>query len=181
MAIPVPVHYEEVYSPRAIAERVAGLGREITPWAEAAVAQTGKELLLVPVLRGAIFFAADLARAMSCSVDLDPVRLIGYDTETNTAKDELIMTGELQVRGRAVLVVDDICDSGRSLTVLANRFQSQGAAAVKTVTLIWRKPVATHKPDYVGFAYEGSEWLVGYGLDDQNRFRNLPGIYQIKK
>lgn len=181
MAIPVPTHYKEVFSAKAIAERVGELGREITPWAETAVGQTGKELLLVPVLRGAIFFAADLARAIGCSVDMDPVRLIGYDTETNSPKNELIMTGELDSRGRAVLVVDDICDSGRSLTVLAERFRGQGAAAVKTVTLVWRAPVATHKPDYVGFAYEGSEWLVGYGLDDQNRYRNLPGVYQIDK
>lgn len=181
MAIPLPAHYQEVYSAGAIAERVGVLGREITPWAESALGQTGKELLLVPVLRGAIFFAADLARAISCSVDLDPVRLIGYDTETNTANDELIVTGELQAAGRAVLVVDDICDSGRSLKTLADRFRSQGAASVKTVTLIWRAPVATHKPDYIGFAYDGHEWLVGYGLDNQNRYRNLPGVYQIQK
>jgi len=83
-------------------------------------------------------------------------------------------------RGRSVLVVDDICDSGRSLAVLSAALKEAGAREVRAAVLVTRKVESqAYSPEWSGFDYSGKEWIVGYGMDDSERWRNLPGVFII--
>lgn len=88
----------------------------------------------------------------------------------------------LAVKGRVVLVVDDVCDSGRTLEALERDLMERGAREVRTVVLIRRlldRP--SFVPCWIGFEYKGPEWFVGYGMDDGQRWRNLPAVHIIKR
>ena len=141
-------------------------------------------MLGIPVLRGGIFFYADLVRQIQRSIDCAPVRTWGYEVDqTQVMRDSLSVSLEgVESRGRSVLLIDDICDSGRTLDALTEAFKRQGAAEVKSAVLIKRvMEEETFDPEYVGFHFEGPEWFVGYGMEDKERFRNLDSIYTIEK
>jgi hypoxanthine phosphoribosyltransferase len=92
------------------------------------------------------------------------------------------MAENLAVKGRVVLVIDDICDSGGTLQELERYLIAAGAREVRTVVLIRRlldRP--TFVPCWVGFEFTGLEWFVGYGMEDGNRWRNLPAVYTIQQ
>jgi hypoxanthine phosphoribosyltransferase len=140
--------------------------------------------LAIPVLRGGIFFFADLVRAINASVEIAPVRTEAYEAELNgQPRNEVqIYAEKLAVKGRVVLVVDDVCDSGRTLEELEKALMARGAREVRTVVLVRRLlDHPTFVPCWTGFQYEGPEWFVGYGMDDVERWRNLPGVYIIKR
>lgn len=181
---PIPGYFSEVYSASVITERVRELGSEIRPWCERVWQESHTDVLAIPILRGGIFFFADLVRAIGCSVEIAPVKTESYQPGVNGVERESvsIYADQLAVKGRVVLVVDDICDTGRTLEQLERELLARGAREVRTVTMIRRlldKP--TFVPCWVGLQYKGDEWLVGYGMDDSQRWRNLPGIYIIKK
>ena len=89
---------------------------------------------------------------------------------------------KVAVEGRSVLLVDDVCDSGRTSAELTQRFIKLGAREVRSAVLIKRiLPHETFNPDWIGFEYNGPEWFVGYGMDDCDRWRNLGSIYIIQK
>jgi hypoxanthine phosphoribosyltransferase len=134
-------------------------------------------------MRGGLFFGCDLARAITTSLEILPVRVQGYSLEEinepePTLKFDLF---EAEVSGRALLLVDDICDSGRTLKALKSELEDRGASTIKAAVLIRRESEGNIHllPDYVGFNYAGSEWFVGYGMDDLDRYRNLNDIYVI--
>jgi hypoxanthine phosphoribosyltransferase len=173
-----------VYSEQEIARRVAELGQEISSWCESVWRDSHTDVLVIPVLRGGIFFFADLARQLSTSIEVAAVRTRGYQSGKNAVMcDEVtIAVEDLAVKGRVVLVVDDVSDSGRTLEALEAALTKMGAREVRTAVLVRRlldKP--SFVPCWVGFQYSGSEWIVGYGMDDNERWRNLPGVYVIKK
>lgn len=180
----IPGYFSELYSASAISERVIELGAEIRPWCERVWAESHTDVLAVPVLRGGIFFFADLVRALGVSVEIAPLKTESYESGVNGIERSSvsIYADNLAVKGRVVLIVDDICDSGRTLEQLEQELLARGAREVRTVTLIRRlldKP--TFVPCWVGFQYKGLEWFVGYGMDDGERWRNLPGVHIIKK
>ena len=183
MTNPIPSHYERIYSAADIARRVHELGAEIAAWSEDVWTRTGKDVLAVPVLRGAIFFFADLVREVPRSVEIAPVRTWGYDPSANVAQGSLrINLDEVDAHGRSILLVDDICDSGRSLDGVKKAFLDAGAAEVRSVVLVRRmieKP--QHLPDWSGFEFAKDSWFVGYGMDDCERWRNLGDIYVMKQ
>jgi len=173
-----------VYSEQEIARRVAELGQEISSWCHGVWRDSHTDVLVIPVLRGGIFFFADLVRQLSTSIEVAPVRTRGYESGKNAVMcDEVsIAVEDLAVKGRVVLVVDDVSDSGRTLEALEATLTKMGAREVRTAVLVRRlldKP--SFVPCWVGFQYSGSEWIVGYGMDDNERWRNLPGVYVIKK
>ena len=178
----VPAHFTLHYSPEQIAMRTRELGDSISPWAKEVSASSGQDLLAVAVLRGGIFFYADLVRSIRTSVEVAPVRTVGYDPEKNAPADTVsIIADSVDVRGRSVLLVDDICDSGRTFERLVPLLLSKGAKEVKTTSLV--RKVFAHKtftPDWVGFEFVGDDWLVGYGMDDSERWRNLGGVYGMR-
>jgi hypoxanthine phosphoribosyltransferase len=177
----VPEHYQLLYSKEQIAERVQVLGKEIDAWIDQGVSEDGgRDVLALPVMRGGLFFFADLSRAVENSLELNPIQSWAYNGEENTALPTgvTVKTSDLPVKGRRVLIVDDICDSGGTLQAIYDSLLQRGAAEVHAVVLVQRiVSEPTFHPQWCGFKYDGPEWFVGYGMDDGSRWRNLPDIY----
>jgi hypoxanthine phosphoribosyltransferase len=163
-----------LYSGERIAAEVSRLAAEIN------AAYAGKELLVVVVLKGAFFFAADLLRGLQVPVEMDFVTLSSYDGTRSTGKVAVRKDLDVDVAGRHVLVVEDIIDTGLTLSFLMDLLQQRGVKSLAVCTLIDKKQhrQADITPDYVGISCDGG-FLVGYGLDLQERMRELSAIYEI--
>ena len=138
----------------------------------------GKDLLLVGVLKGAVMLMADLSRALESPVEMDWMAVSSYGSGTKSSGVVRIMKDlDRDITGRHVLVVEDILDSGLTLSWLLRNLRSRGPASVEVLTML-RKPDAV-KVDvpvrYVGFDIP-NEFVVGYGLDYAERYRDLPFI-----
>jgi len=142
----------------------------------------GKDLVLIGILNGVFVFLADLVRRLSLPVEVDFVRLASYGSNSETSGVVQITKDiELPIRGRHVLVVEDIVDSGVTLAFYLQRLRSQEAESVKVCALIdknERRRVDVPL-DYVGISVEKG-FLVGYGLDFSEKHRNLPAIYEVR-
>ena len=136
---------------------------------------TGKDLLLVGVLKGAIMIMADLARSLRRSSDMDWMAVSSYGSGTKSSGVVRILKDlDSDIAGRNVLIVEDILDSGLTLSWLIKNLSSRGPSSVEVFTLL-RKPEAVKvqvSPKYVGFDIP-NEFVVGYGLDYAQRYRNL--------
>ena len=152
-----------------IIERIGGLAEQIER------DYAGRDLLLVGVLKGAIMIMADLARALSRSADMDWMAVSSYGSGTKSSGVVRILKDlDSDIAGRNVLIVEDILDSGLTLSWLIKNLSSRGPASVEVFTLL-RKPDAVKvqvSPKYVGFDIP-NEFVVGYGLDYAQRYRNL--------
>jgi hypoxanthine phosphoribosyltransferase len=179
----IPNNYQLLYTTGQIQNEVKRTGLEVTEWARTAEKKTGMDIIGVPVLRGGIFYFADLVRSINASVEIGPVRSWGYVKGENQNLIDKIKVNlfDLNVEGRAVLLIDDICDTGRTLKTLKEALLEKGAAEVHAAVLIWRSGFEDSLiPDYHGFKYSGPEWFVGYGMEDGDRYSNLADIYVIK-
>lgn len=137
----------------------------------------GADLLIVPLLTGTIMFMADLLRSLSLPLRLDFVGVSSYREGTDSR--ELIFTKELRLeaKGRDVLLVDDILDTGKTLSAVQARLTKLKPRSLRTCVLL-DKPERREQPvqaDYVGFEIP-NEFVVGYGLDFAERYRNLPFV-----
>ena len=179
----LPVQYQSLYGPNEIAATVDKMGQEISLWAAEAWRSGHTDILTIPVLSGGIFFFTDLVRRISYSVEIAPARAWAYEETPHQQRVTLeVNIQHVPAKGRSVLLVDDICDSGRTLKVLSEMLLEAGALTVKSAVLVKRElGKQTFAPDWVGFHYQGPEWLVGYGMDNNDRWRNLPGIYVIRQ
>lgn len=180
----IPPHYKLQYSEAAIAREVVRIGSEISFWAQKVYEKTDQDLLVVPVLRGGIFFFADLIRKVRWSVEVAPGRTRAYEQGQNAVQNAQVQINidGVDVKGRSLLLVDDICDSGRTLKVLSEYLMGEGAIEVRSAVLIKRAlKTCQFQPDWTGFEYESDEWFVGYGMEDSNRWSNLPSIYIIEQ
>lgn len=142
----------------------------------------GREILLVGILKGSFLFIADLARAIKTPVEVDFVRIASYGSETRSSGIvEIRKDLEMPIRGRHVLIVEDIVDSGYTLEALCNLLLLREPASLRVCTLVdKRSQRATDVAvDYVGFTLDKG-FIVGYGLDYDERFRGLPDIHTIK-
>lgn len=137
-----------------------------------------EDLILIGVLKGAVMVMADLARALSHPVEMDWMAVSSYGTGTTSSGVVRILKDlDADIMGRHVLVVEDILDSGLTLSWLMRTLASRGAASVEVFTLL-RKPEAIQvdvKPKYVGFDIP-NEFVVGYGLDYAQKYRNLRDV-----
>jgi hypoxanthine phosphoribosyltransferase len=135
----------------------------------------GKDLLLVGVLKGAVMVMADLARSLTRSADMDWMAVSSYGSGTTSSGVVRILKDlDADINGRHVLIVEDILDSGLTLSWLIKNLSSRNPASVEVFTLL-RKPDAQKvnvNPRYIGFDIP-NEFVVGYGLDYAERFRNL--------
>jgi hypoxanthine phosphoribosyltransferase len=138
----------------------------------------GRELILVGVLKGAVMVMADLSRRLHLPVQMDWMAVSSYGSGTKSSGVVRILKDlESDVLGRDVLIVEDVVDSGLTLSWLLNNLRSRGASSVEVATLL-RKPDAAKVRlglRYVGFDIP-PEFVVGYGLDFAERFRTLPFI-----
>ena len=178
----IPPHFRPIYSHTQIAERAAAIGREITPWVRSVYESTGHDVLAIAVLRGGMFFFTDIVRHIDVSVEVAPIQSWAYaQNEVMRSKVEFDIK-DVSPKGRSILLVDDICDSGKTLAALSAGFRELGAEEIRSAVLIQRMiPDPPYQPDYIGFQYTGDEWFVGYGMDDNERWKNLPDIYIIER
>lgn len=143
----------------------------------------GKKLLLVGVLRGAIMVMADLSRKLKTPVNMDWMAVSSYGSGTKSSGVVRILKDlDSDLMGRDVLIVEDIIDSGLTLSWLVSNLQSRKPASVEIATLL-RKPAAAKVQvdvKYVGFDIE-NEFVVGYGLDYAENYRNLPFVGTLAK
>jgi hypoxanthine phosphoribosyltransferase len=138
----------------------------------------GKEVLLVGVLRGAVMVMADLARELTIPLEMDWMAVSSYGTSTRSSGVVRILKDlDSDLQGRNVLIVEDIIDSGLTLSWLRANLQSRGAASVEICALLRKPESAKVEVDvrYVGFEIP-PEFVVGYGLDYAEKYRNLRGI-----
>ena len=152
-----------------ISDRIAAIAAEIDE------AYQGRDLLLVGVLNGAVMVMADLARALSIHANMDWMAVSSYGSGTTSSGVVRILKDlDGDVEGRDILIVEDILDSGLTLSWLLKNLRSRKPASLEIFTLL-RKPDAVKvdvEPRYVGFDIP-NEFVVGYGLDYAQRYRNL--------
>jgi hypoxanthine phosphoribosyltransferase len=145
---------------------------------EIAADYEGKDLLLVGILRGAVMVMADLARALPRHIEMDWIAISSYGSGTKSSGVvRLLKDLDTDITGRHVLIVDEIVDTGLTLSWLVNSLGSRSAASVEIATLL-RKPEALTmpvEPKYVGWDIP-NEFVVGYGLDYREKYRNLRDI-----
>jgi len=154
-------------------DRIAELGREIT------ADYAGRRPLFVGVLKGAFMFMADLARAVDLPVEFDFMAVSSYGSATKTSGVVRIVKDlDLDLTGRDVVLVEDIVDSGLTLHYLVKNLQARGPASLEICALLVKDGIQKVEPDlrYVGFRIP-DEFVVGYGLDAGERFRNLSSIH----
>jgi hypoxanthine phosphoribosyltransferase len=163
-------------SAEQIAEKVEELAKQIS------ADYADRELLLVGVLKGAVMFMSDIARALSRPVELEFMDISSYGSSTSTSGVVRILKDlDQSIAGKHVLVVEDIIDSGLTLSYLLKNLSSREPASLQVVTLL-RKPEAVRVDvpvGYVGFDIP-NEFVVGYGLDYAQRYRDLPYIARLK-
>jgi hypoxanthine phosphoribosyltransferase len=161
-----------LFTEQQILERLEEMAQEITADYE------GRDLLLVGILRGAVMVMADLARALPRHVEMDWMAISSYGSGTKSSGVvRLLKDLDTDISGRHVLIVDELVDTGLTLSWLVNSLGSRNAASVEIATLL-RKPEALTmpvEPRYVGWDIP-NEFVVGYGLDYREKYRNLRDI-----
>ena len=142
----------------------------------------GKNPVIIGILKGSFIFLADLVRRLRCPVEIDFVRLASYGASTETSGEICITKDiELPLNGRDVILVEDIVDTGATLAWYLRRLRSYQPASVKVCALIDKseRRLADVPLDYVCLRIEKG-FVVGYGLDFSEKYRNLPGIYEVQ-
>ena len=165
-----------LFTAEQIRDRIKELGAEITR------DYAGKNPLLIGVLKGACFFLSDLMRVIDTRLGIEFMAISSYGSSTRTSGEVRIMKDlDVPVEGRDILVVEDIVDTGLTLSYLLANLQSRGAASVKLAALLdkFERREKEVKIDYLGFKIP-DEFVVGYGLDFAERYRNLPFIGVVK-
>lgn len=158
-------------------ETAQRLGQEITK------DYAGKEILVIGVLRGAALFMADLIRYIDCYLEIDFMDVSSYGAATVSSGEVKILKDlDSSVEGRHILIIEDIIDTGRTLHYLINLFKMRQAASIKICSLLdkpSRRVMSDVKVDYVGVEVP-DEFVVSYGLDYKQNYRNLPYIGVLK-
>lgn len=155
-----------------IEQRVAELAEQIS----ADYADAG-DIVLIGVLKGAFIFLADLSRRLTIPRTIEFIAVSSYGAGSASGAVRLVMDVRGNIEGRHVLIVEDIVDTGNTLSYLIGMLESHGPASIKTCTLLHKAECAQVdlEIDYVGFGI-GDEWVVGYGLDYAEHNRTLPYI-----
>jgi len=172
---PTPEKVQVFLTADQIRERVAALGREI------ARDHQGKPLTLVGVLKGSFLFLADLCRAVDLPLEIDFVGASSYEGTSTTGEVRLTRDLARPVEGRHVVLVEDILDTGLTLRRLLDVLAAHRPQSLKVCALLEKPSRALVRIplDYRGFVI-GDEFVVGYGLDHEERYRNLPYIGTLR-
>lgn len=166
-----------LYSEKQIRDRIIELGEQIT------ADYAGKELVLVGVLKGSCVFMADLMREIDLNLAIDFMAVSSYkDGNKSTGDVEILKDLTNPIRDKHVIVVEDIVDTGLTLSRLLEILDSRGAASIKLASFLDKPEPRVKKElriDYTGFVVP-NKFVVGYGLDAAGRYRNLPFIAVVK-
>jgi hypoxanthine phosphoribosyltransferase len=167
---------EVVVTEAALRTRIAELGEQITE------EYAGRPPLLVGVLKGAFVFMSDLSRSIDLPVEFDFMAVSSYGSATRTSGVVRIEKDlEIDLTGRHVLIVEDIVDSGLTLAYLRKNLAARGPASLEVCALLLKEGLQRNDLDlrYVGFRIP-PDFVVGYGLDVGERYRNLPAVYEYR-
>lgn len=167
--------FETLISEEELQKRIKELGKEISRDYE------GKDPILVGVLNGSFLFLADLIRTIDIECEVDFIKIASYHGELNSSGEiNLIKDFSADLHGKHIIIVEDIIDSGLSLTYLKERVKKVQPASFKIVTLLWKKEATKVDldVDYVGFEIP-NKFVIGYGLDYKQKYRQLREIYQL--
>ena len=162
----------ELVSEKAVDERIVELGQQISKDYE------GKQVHLICVLKGGVFFMCELAKRISVPVSMDFMSVSSYGDDTKSSGVvKIVKDLDEAIEGKDVLIVEDIIDSGRTLYYLIDILKKRNPKSVHLCTLLDKpeRRVKDVKVDYVGFNIP-DEFVVGYGLDYAQKYRNLPFI-----
>lgn len=143
----------------------------------------GQDILLIGILKGASVFVADLMRKINLDVNIDFMSVSSYGNETTSSGTVKILKDvDVDIEGKNVLIVEDIIDSGRTLRNLYDTLLTRNPKSLKLCTLLDKpdRRVTDIKVDYVGFVIE-DKFIVGYGIDYAERYRNLPYIAIVEE
>lgn len=156
-------------------KRIEEMGKQIAKDYE------GKELVLVGILKGSVMFMAELAKNIKKSVALDFMDVSSYEGTESTGKIKINKDIRDSIEGKDVIIVEDIIDTGRTLTYVKEYLEQKNPNSVKIATMLSKpsRRVLELKVDYIGFAIE-DKFVVGYGLDYNEQYRNLPYIGYIE-
>ncbi len=163
-----------LFNAETIQQRISQLGQQITK------DYAGQSVLVVGVLKGAIVFMTDLMRAIELPIEIDFIGAQSYEGTQSTGHVRLTHDLSREIKGRHVLIVEDIIDTGYTVDYLLKTLAVRQPKSLKICSLL-SKPeahVMKHKIDYFGFEIT-REFVVGYGLDLDGLYRNLPEIVQI--
>ncbi len=172
----IPTEVEKVlFTEEQIKERVAEMGARLTCDYE------GKNPLFIGVLKGAAVFFSDLIRRVECPLEIEFLRASSYTGTNSTGEVKLDVSNVPDIKGRDVVLVEDIVDTARTLSVLKKHFMTLSPSSVKVACFLdkpSRRVVEGFKADYTGYEIDDL-FVVGYGLDCDQKFRNLPyiGVY----
>lgn len=168
---------EVLVTKEQLEEAIERLGKQLTEDYQ------GKEVVVVGILRGAALFMADIIRSMDCYLEIDFMDVSSYGEEfVSSGEVKIVKDLDTRVEGRDILIVEDIIDTGRTLNYIVELLRYRKANDVKVVTLLdkpERRIIPDLIPDYVGIEVP-NEFLVGYGLDYKQKYRNLPYIGVLK-
>jgi hypoxanthine phosphoribosyltransferase len=168
---------EILVSEQQIKERIAQLGEELTK------EYAGKNPVVIGVLKGVAIFYADMIRQIKVPCQMDFMCISSYKGNKSSGNTNVRLDLAADIRDRHVLILEDIFDTGVSLSYLVSYLQMKQPASVKICTLLdkpkGRKPGITLKADYVGFEIPDA-FVVGYGLDFNEKYRNLPYVGVLK-
>lgn len=160
----------------ALQEKVTEMGRQISE------DYRGKDLLMISVLKGSIVFMADLMRAVSIPCEIDFMSVSSYGTGTKTSGVVKIEKDlDRQLTGKDLLIVEDILDSGMTLSYITGMLEQRGTNSIRICTLLDKpdRRKADIEANYCGFVVP-DEFVVGYGLDFAEKYRNLPYVGVLK-
>lgn len=169
-----------LFTRKQIAERVEQLGFDITKYYKE------EPLTVIPLMNGAMIFAADLTRAIEKDdLFIDALAAASYENDASTGKLTHRSSLKLPVAGRHLLLVDDILDTGRTLKDMTEYFYTKGALSVRTCVLLSKelapaKPARKLEADWSGFTVPDL-YVIGYGLDSCEKYRNLPDIRVLEE
>jgi len=169
-------HLDILISEEEIKKRVKELGKQITQ------DYRGKELCLICVLKGGVMFMVDLAKEIDLLLEMDFMAVSSYSNEkTSSGVVKIIKDLDEPIEGKHVLIVEDIIDSGRTLSYLVKILNDRKPASLRICTLLDKpeKRVTDVRVDYVGFTIE-DKFVLGYGLDYMQKYRNIPYIAVLK-
>ena len=163
-------------TPAAIKRRLKALGARISK------TYGREEITIVPIINGSIFFTADLLREVRNPIRLDCVRIFSYRNSSKShGKPRLLHSLTLDIKGKHVLVIDDILDTGKTLSAVVKLLRAQRPASLRTCVLLDKKGrrQVPFEADFTGFEIP-DKFVVGYGLDYAERYRGLPCIGVLK-
>lgn len=167
-----------LFSAAEIATRVEAMAEEIA-------AGAGKDLVAVPILTGAVVFAADLMRALwhhGVAIEVMPIRLRSYGVSYHAETDPQLALGlDKRIDDRTALLIDGVCDAGHTLELATAHLKEQGAGRILSAVLV-DKPLRRAvplKPDFIGFSAD-DVFVAGYGMDAAGRLRHLPYVGIVK-